>query len=367
MAGEEDIIYLFALSIALRYQGSANKKLVDYYGSAREVLSQSASELCRHKGMTPQLANDIKDPRTFDAAQKEMDWALSKNVRIIPFYSPQYPHLLSECPDAPALLFAVGPLNLNSGPFLSVVGTRSATIQGKEICRQLISGLVRLGHRPVIVSGLAYGIDSCAHRAALENSLATLAVLPVGVDQIYPAGHRSLAVDICRTGAVLSEFPSGTQGFRNNFLQRNRIIAGISQATLVVESKQDGGSLITAHFACDYGREVLAVPGRPCDSTSVGCNRLIHDNKASLVCSPEDLAFALGWSAPAPQSHPSLFDSLTDQEKRILSDIQEHGGHLSDICRRLKIPVPELSAILTQLELRGIVRVLPNKEYTLPI
>ncbi len=367
MAGEEDLLYICALSVALRYQGNVSKKLIDYYGSAREVLAQSESELSRHKGIGRELAAAVRDPRTLETAQKELQWAASKKIRVIPYFSPAYPALLAECPDAPALLFAVGALDLNGGPFLSVVGTRSATLQGKEMCRQLIDGLARTGLRPVIVSGLAYGIDGCAHRAALDNGLPTLAVLPVGVDRIYPEGHRNLAVEICRTGAVLSEFPSGTEGHRHNFLQRNRIIAGISQATLVVESKQDGGSLITAHFACDYGREVLAVPGRPCDSTSMGCNRLIHDNKAALVCSPEDLAFALGWKPvpdPAPQS---LFDSLTDTEKRVLAHISEHGGHLNSICRSLDIPVPELSALLTQLELRGIVRVLPNKEYSLPL
>lgn len=365
MNRSEDFLYLTALALCLRHKGGVARQLLDYYGTARTVMEQDAAVLTQHPGITPALASALLDPALPEEAQRQCEWAAAKNVKMVTLYQPEYPYRLRECADAPVMLFVVGPLDLNQSPVLAVVGTRSATPQGRELCTQLIEGLARTGLAPVIVSGLAFGIDICAHKAALQTQLPTIAVLPTGIDRIYPTSHRPIAKEIAKTGAVLSEFPPQTAGLKNNFLQRNRIIAGLADATLVVESKQDGGALITAHLASDYGRDVLAVPGRPADLCSMGCNRLIRSNKAALVTSTQDIVDALGWQ-PVQAVQTSLFDSLTEEEKALLVSIQEFGGTLNDIHRRVNIPIPTLSAQLSTLEIKGVLRRLPNGEYALP-
>jgi DNA processing protein len=246
------------------------------------------------------------------------------------------------------------------------VGTRSATPYGKAVCGNLIAGLRNLGIQPVIVSGLAFGIDITAHLAAMENNLTTLAVLPAGLDRIYPATHKNIAMDITRQGALISEFPSETPGNRHNFLQRNRIIAGLSDATLVIESKKDGGALITAHLACDYSRDVLAVPGRPDDVCSQGCNNLIKNNKAALVTSAADIAGTMLWETKSDQpkvQQQDLFTSLEGHEKQVYLQIKNQGGDINALAECLQIPFPVLSATLTTLQVKGLIETMENNEY----
>lgn len=365
----EEELAICALNLCLRYQGGTARRLVDYYGNARAVFEQPASGLSGHRGISSAMAEKLKSPGLMDEARSEYEWTRSKRIRLVTVFNEQYPQRLKECPDAPVVLYVVGDLDLNHSSVLSVVGTRSATPYGRSLCADLIAGLAQLGFNPLIVSGLAYGIDATAHKSALDNELPTVAVLPTGVDEIYPAAHRNLAKEITARGAVLSEFPSKTVSNKHNFLQRNRIIAGLSDATLVVESKENGGALITAHFAAGYSRDVLAVPGRPSDACSKGCNRLISTNKAALVTSARDIADALGWEIPGSGGiqQRSLFDSLSEMEKNLLADIKENGGSIDEIFRRLEIQLPLLSSLLTQLEVRGLIRCLPNKEYILPI
>lgn len=369
MIRTDDALWICALNRSLRYKGGMARKLMDYFGSAKAVFDQSGDTLLHCSGLTEADVRTLKDPTTLPEAEAELAWALSKNIRLLTPDDDAYPYRLKECPDAPALLYVVGTADLNEGPMLAIVGTRTSTPEGKEMCLTLVEGLCRLGFHPTIVSGLAFGIDAAAHKAALACQLPTLAVLPNGVDEIYPTSHRSLAKEIVATGAVLSEFPSKTVGNRHNFLQRNRIIAGLADATLVVESKKDGGSLITAHLALGYGRDVLAVPGRPKDTCSQGCNRLIHENKAALVTSADEIADALRWERPAQNEGgtPSLFDSLASEEKQLLVAIQDGHDTINALCDHLRKPVSELAVLLTQLELRGIVRTLPDHRFTLPI
>ncbi|MFA6925410.1 MAG: DNA-processing protein DprA [Bacteroidales bacterium] len=360
----EEEIWICALSLCMRYEGGLARRLYDHYGSARSVFKQPLTELVRHKGMHRSITEKITDKSLQAKAGNILKWLRSKNIRPVFLYDQIYPFRLRECPDAPLLLYVAGQADLNSSPVLSVVGTRSATPYGKSLCREIISGFMALGIRPVIVSGLAFGIDITAHRAALENDLPTVAVLPTGIDTIYPASHRNDAIEILRRGAVISEFPPSTQGSRHNFLQRNRIIAGISDATLVMESREDGGAMITAHLAGGYSRDVLAVPGRPSDVCSKGCNDMIRANKAALVTSARDIADVMGWDIKdTPVVQRQLFGILDEKEKEILNHIKESGGDINAIGERTRMAFAELSAILTKLQIKGIIECMETNEY----
>jgi len=366
MICEEEEIYRCALSLCMRYEGGLARRLYDHYGSAAAVFKQPLTELVRHKGFHRSIAENLHKPELMNMAQRECLWMEKRKIKPVFLYDTSYPLRLRECCDAPLFLYVAGSADLNRGPFLSVVGTRSATPHGKAVCRDLIGGLKNLGINPVIVSGLAFGIDITAHLAALENNLTTIAVLPAGLDQIYPATHRNIALNIARQGAVITEFPSETQGNRHNFLQRNRIIAGLSDATLVVESKKDGGALITAHLACDYSRDVLAVPGRPEDVCSKGCNDLIKNNKAALVASAADIAYMMQWeTTPAETSayQQDLFTTLDNPEKLVYSHIKKQGGDVNSLSECLQLSFPVLSATLTKLQVKGLIECMENNEY----
>ncbi|HOO42135.1 MAG TPA: DNA-processing protein DprA [Bacteroidales bacterium] len=350
----------------MRYEGGLARRLYDHYGSATAVFKQPLAELVRHKGFRRSIAENMNNPGLMKMAQRELQWMEKRKINTVFLYDDSYPVRLRECPDAPLLLYVTGPADLNRGPFLSVVGTRSATPYGKAVCRDIIGGFKNLGINPVIISGLAFGIDITAHLAAMENNLTTLAVLPAGLDQIYPATHLNTAMEISRRGALVTEFPSETQGNRHNFLQRNRIIAGLSDATLVIESKKDGGALITAHLACDYSRDVLAVPGRPCDICSKGCNDLIKNNKAALVASAYDIARTMLWKTVPEHTNAyqqDLFAALDNPEKLVYSQIKKQGGDVNSLSECLQLSFPVLSATLTKLQVKGLIECMENNEY----
>ncbi len=366
MICDEEDIYRCALNLCMRYEGGLARRLYDYYGSAKAVFKQPVTELVQHKGFRRSIVENMQNPELINMAQRELQEIRKRKIKMVFLYDDPYPARLRECCDAPLLLYVSGSADLNKGPFLSVVGTRSATPYGKAICGNLIAGLRNLGIKPVIVSGLAFGIDITAHLAAMENNLTTLAVLPAGLDRIYPATHKNIAMDITRQGALISEFPSETPGNRHNFLQRNRIIAGLSDATLVIESKKDGGALITAHLACDYSRDVLAVPGRPDDVCSQGCNNLIKNNKAALVTSAADIAGTMLWETTSDQpkvQQQDLFTSLEGHEKQVYLQIKNQGGDINALAECLQIPFPVLSATLTTLQVKGLIETMENNEY----
>jgi len=249
---------------------------------------------------------------------------------------------------------------------LSVVGTRNATLQGKQICERIIADLAS-GHPDIIItSGLAYGIDVAAHKAALANNVQTVGVLGHGFKTIYPSVHRSIATSMLKNGGLLTDFSSDTLPERNNFIKRNRIIAGISDATLIVESGISGGALITADIAGSYNRDVFAVPGRPDDQWSAGCNNLIKSNKAALVESAADIEYALNWQPEKvkPPLQKTLFSDLNDNEKQIYELLSKEGElTIDDICRTVDIPINKLSPLLLQMEFRGMLRCYPGNIY----
>jgi DNA processing protein len=264
------------------------------------------------------------------------------------------------------VFFFMGDCDLNAAKILSVVGTRNATIHGREICDRIIGGLA-VGHPDIIiVSGLAYGIDIASHKAALANNLQTIGVLAHGFNTTYPAVHSSTARTIVNNGGLLTDFLSDALPERNNFLKRNRIIAGLSDATLVIESGIKGGALITADIANSYNRDVFAVPGRPDDQWSAGCNSLIRSNKAALTESSDDIEYFLNWKPEKskPPVQRTLFSDMDNTEKQIYELLMKEGELTIDIiCRTIEIPVYKLSSLLLQMEFKGLVKCSPGNLY----
>ncbi len=274
---------------------------------------------------------------------------------------------LKQCADCPVILYYKGNANLDAERVIAIVGTRNATDYGKKMCNDLVEGLKDTG--ALIVSGLAYGIDAASHKAALKTGLATVAVVGHGLNTIYPAGHTNLAEKMLENGGLLSDFTSETTLAPENFPKRNRIIAGLSDAVIVVESKVSGGAMITADIAFSYNREVFAFPGRSEDVFSQGCNRLIRQNKAGLIQSADDLLDSLGWKDKKKKAKPQvqLFQDLKPQEETIIKALQTQGApmHVDDIALQTNLSPGNLSTHLLTLEFAGILKSLPGKRYSL--
>ena len=284
----------------------------------------------------------------------------------------RYPARLKQVPDAPALLFYQGPAELNAPKVVAVVGTRQATDYGREQTEALVRGLVP--HQPLVVSGLAYGIDIIAHRAALQEGLPTVAVMATGLDVIYPSAHRKTADKLRETGGLLTEFPFGTGPDRYNFPARNRIIAGLADGTVVVEAAEKGGALITAELALSYDRDVLAVPGSLGHPTSAGCNALIKSNKAALYQCPQDLEQLLNWDAalhqtgkyqPPPTLSPDDFAPDEYTLVQALAAAPARELHIDELAWRTQLPIHAVAALLLGLEFRGVLRAMPGKRFGL--
>lgn len=328
---------------------------------------ESFRALCRECGIVPE---SLPRREAFENAAQELEEMEHHNIYLLTAEEKNYPPLLQECGDAPLVLFYKGKLpDFTAHKFLAIVGTRKASVLYQERVGQVVRELREAGHRPVIVSGLAYGIDAAAHRASLQEELTTVAVLGHGLHMIYPATHKGMAQKIIDAGgALLSEFPCSASIHPSNFLQRNRIVAGLCQATLVAESAVKGGAMSTARIALSYDREVMAFPGRPNDTYSSGCNLLIKENIAALVEDGTDVARILGYPPPkkaAEQTSLDLFGTH-EGEKKLLTLLQEKGAlHIDDLCHRTGIGSGELAALLLQLELEGKVIALPGQTYML--
>jgi DNA processing protein len=301
-----------------------------------------------------------------EKAAGEMKFIERYQISALYLEDPEYPQRLKECDDAPILLYTTGIKGLNSKNALSVVGTRKASSYGKELCRRIVLELGAAIEDLVVVSGLAYGIDVIAHRAALEAGIPTVAVLGHGLSTIYPHSHRETAKKICGQGALLTDFHSGIGPERNNFLRRNRIIAGMADATLVVESAAEGGALITADLASSYNRDVLALPGRASDERSRGCNNLIKKNVAAMVESADDVINHLNWTDRSSQSpkHLADKDTFTSKEKQLLELLASHSGLRPEELSVLSgISIQEILSMLTEMELKRWVTVEPGNLY----
>lgn len=328
-----------------------------YANSSRlsEILPDASPTLLRvlHSDWTPQLRR----------AEEELLWCEKKQIRVLLPSDASYPRRLLDCPDAPLALFYRGNADLNAAHVIAVVGTRQSTPYGHDIIHSLMSDLQRQLPDTLVVSGLAYGIDSCAHRESLDHSLPTVGVLAHGLDTIYPAAHRSLATKMLDRGGLITEYMSKTKGDRANFIRRNRIIAGMADTVIVVESKSHGGSLSTARIANDYGRDVATFPGRVGDVASAGCNILIRENKARLVTSTEDIIDGLGWvtiSAAAEIRRKGvempLFQDFTPDQQLIVNALREGDMQQNMLCVKTGLPPGKVYALLFQLEMSGYVK-----------
>jgi DNA processing protein len=363
------LFYYIAISLIPGIGSTLAKRLIAYCGSAEAVLREKKTMLQKIPGIGEMLAQEISKQQVLQRAEKECDFLAKNNFHALCYTDEKYPQRLAQCEDGPVVLFINGTVDFNQAKILSIVGTRHATPYGMERCEIIVTQLAKRGHAPVIISGLAYGIDICAHKAALQNNLPTVAVMATGLDKIYPSLHYAAAKQIvAQGGALVSDFLSNTQPDRQNFIQRNRIIAGLADATLVVESGEKGGALITAGLAFSYNRDVLAVPGRAGDAYSKGCNTLIRTNKAALVETAVDIEYALGWALKekAITQQLPLFVSLTAEEQTIVDVLKEKGTITIDsLCHITKIPVARLSALLFTMEMNNILRTFPGKRYEL--
>jgi DNA processing protein len=367
----DELKYYIALTLIPGVGSTLAKRLIAHYGSACGVLTSTCGVLQKTPGIGSVLASNIaaQQHQALKQAEQELLFIEKNRIKAYCFCDNDYPERLRHCEDAPVVLFAKGNIDFNRTKFLSVVGTRQSTPYGQMNCEKIIGQLAERGHNPVIVSGLAYGIDICAHRAALQNKLDTVAVMATGLNKIYPSSHMAIARQILEQGAWASDFTSDTLLDRKNFLKRNRIIAGLSDATLVIESRIKGGALVTADIAMSYNRDVLAMPGRIGDLSSEGCNALIKQNKAALAETVADIEYVLGWEQPtgkAPAKQLTLFNDLSEEEKQIFTMLkaQDTVG-IDTLSYHTNIAIGRLSALLLQMEFKGIIKNLPGKQYTL--
>jgi len=365
----EDLKYKIALSLIPKVGHITAKKLVAYVGSFEQIFKETKSSLMKIPGVGSVLADLIVNSNVMQKAEEEIRFLHDKQIKPLFYLDKNYPERLKHCDDAPIILYALGHTDLNSRKMLSIVGTRKATAEGVRFVEELVSELKTRDHNPIIVSGLAYGIDIAAHAAAITNGLLTVAVLGHGLDIIYPASHKKMAKQIVNQGMLVTDFPSKSIRDKNNFIKRNRIIAGLSDATIVVESGSKGGSLVTADIANSYNRDVFAVPGRISDEYSKGCNNLIKTNKAAMLTSVNDLEYILGWERSKNNQgivQRALFVDLNPEEKHIVSILKENNElSIDNICLKCNMPTSKVSPMLLDLEFKGVVRTLPGKNYQL--
>lgn len=345
------------------------KNLIAYIGSEEGVFNEPKKNLAKIPGIGEVLSNEIANANVLKRADQEIEFILKNKITPHYFTDREYPFRLKECADSPIMIYTRGNCNLNDGKFIAMVGTRNATETGKDNCRKLIQDLAQQLPNAVIVSGMAYGVDICAHKAAVDSGLPTIGIVGHGLDRIYPAAHRPTAVKMVENGMLLTEYLSGTNPDRQNFVQRNRIIAGLCDATVVVESAAKGGALITAEMANDYNRDVFAFPGRVTDEWSAGCNALIKTNKASLIETAEDIIRFMNWEKQILKTQTNvqttLFLDLTDDEQNIVGMLRQHndGLQLNELAIKLETPVSKISAMLLEMEFKGILKCLPGNVY----
>jgi DNA processing protein len=343
------------------------KKLVAYCGGVEAVFKQKKSALEKIPGIGTKLVNAILSQNVLSRAEEEISFIEKNNITTFFYLEKKYPARLKNCVDSPIMLYFKGNANLNVPKVISVVGTRQATDYGREMCSRIIRELN--SHGVLVVSGLAYGIDTCVHRVSLEQNLNTVAVLGHGLDRIYPWLNKAISKRIIDQGGLITEFMSNTIPDRENFPKRNRIIAGIADATLVVEAAKKGGALITAEIANSYNRDVFSVPGRVGDTWSEGCNSLIKTNKAHLIQSAQDIAYIMGWQKAnevKPKIQRELFVELSVDEEKITNHLRmEDSMGFDDICLKTQLPSSKIASALLNLEFQGLVRVLPGKVYKL--
>jgi DNA processing protein len=342
------------------------KKLVAYCGGPEAVFLEKRKSLEKIPGIGSQTLINILNHKVLSRAEEEISFIEKNKIKPLFYLDKDYPKRLQHCADSPMLLYNLGNADLNQHRIVGIVGTRSATEYGKKICEQVIEGLT--SDNVMIVSGLAYGIDSCAHRSALKCGLPTIGVLAHGLDRIYPNSNRGMAERMLENGGLLTEFMSNTIPDRENFPRRNRIVAGMIDALVVVESAKRGGALITADIANSYNRDVFAFPGRIGDLYSEGCNYFIRTNRAVLIESADDIRYIMRWDAlkGIKNVQKKLFRDFSEDEEKILQVFgQEKESTIDEIMIKSQLPVSKIAGCLLALEFDGIISALPGKRYKL--
>ncbi len=359
----EKILALLALKRVPNLGDSSVKRLIRHVGCATGVLTARKEELLKIDGIGAIKLKGLYDAVHMREAEKELRYMEHNSINYTAYDDPDYPERLKHCIDSPVVLFGRGDINLQHKKMISIVGTRKVTSYGSAFCEELIASLTPLD--PVIVSGFAYGVDICAHKAAMSHGLQTIGCLAHGFNQIYPKVHQKYVTAVEENGGFYTDYWSTDSFDRKNFLGRNRIIAGLSEATIVIESADKGGSLVTAELASSYNRDVFAVPGRVTDPYSKGCNTLIKTQKAHVLTSAADLLYILNWelnTAPKQGVQQQLFVELSAEEQQIYDFLRNNGKQLLDvIALRCKIPTFQLASQLLTMELKGVIRPLPGK------
>ncbi|MDB4088588.1 DNA-processing protein DprA [Flavobacteriales bacterium] len=347
------------------------KKLLAYCGDFTSVFSSNKSSLLKIPGigtvLVEKILNQLSDKKIFDRVEEELSFIEKNDIQVFLYTYKNYPFNLKQCEDSPIVLYGKGNLNFNNSKIVSVVGTRKVTQRGKDVCTKVLEDLKP--HNLLVISGMAYGVDIHAHKICVKNEIATVGVLAHGLDRLYPSTHKPTADKMMKTGGLLTEFMSGTNPDRQNFPTRNRIIAGLADATIVIESAKRGGSLITAEIANSYNRDVFAIPGRITDQYSEGCNYLIKINKAHLLNSAADIVYLMNWELieGKPKSiQKQMFLDLPPYEQLIYDSLNpENSIGMDELSMKTKLSTSVLSVGLLQLEFKGLVKALPGSSFRL--
>jgi DNA processing protein len=368
-----DLQYQIALSLIKGIGPKLARNIIAYIGSERTFFEGKNLSFEKIPGigeLTASMLNEVNKTELLKQAENEVNFITKYNLKTMFFADDNYPKRLSNCEDAPIILYVRGDANLDATRIISIVGTRTPTDYGLSFCEKFILDLAHNYPDTIIVSGLAYGIDVCAHRNALRHEMSSIAVLAHGLDRIYPGAHSEVAKALLRRGAIITEYMTKTEPEKPNFIRRNRIVAGISDAVIIIESAKQGGALITADIANTYNRDVFALPGRYNDEKSRGCNNLIKTNQAHLLESFEDFAYIVGWEAKTSQNNiqsPSLFYQPETVEEKTIWDILlvEKEMNLNLLALKCEMPVGKVSATLLELEFKGLIKSCPGGIYKL--
>ena len=361
-----ELLYQVALTLINGVGVVQAKQLMEHFGTAEQIFKAKKKELSLLEGIGEMRAKQIKDFDHFKEAETEMDFCDTHHIQTVFLTDTNYPQRLLNCYDSPTLLYYRGTADLNSSKIISIIGTRNNTEYGKQITEKFIEDIQ--AQNLVILSGLAFGIDAIAHKAALQNNVATIGVLAHGLDSIYPSQHTTLAKEMLLNGGLLTEFRKNTSPDKHNFPKRNRIVAGMSDATLVIETAVKGGSMITAELAYNYNRDVFAVPGKITDSKSAGCLKLIQQNKAVVFTNAEEFMHSMGWQQKkiTSKKQRELFIELNDDEKIIVALLQEKElVNIDELYIRSALSSSSVAAAILNLELNNVVLALPGKMYKL--
>ena len=360
-----DLLHQIALTLVPNIGDVHAKALVNFYGSAEAVFKAPKKDLENLEGIGTVRANSIKSFNNFSAADAEIAFITQYKISPLFITDKDYPQRLLNCYDSPLMLYYRGSVDLNTTKIISIVGTRVHTDYGKSVCEKIVEDLREEGI--LIVSGLAYGIDTIAHKAALKNNLSTVGVLAHGLDKIYPPQNKLMAKQMVDNGGLLTEFMSCTNPDKQNFPKRNRIVAGMCDGLIVIESSKKGGSLITAELANGYNKDVFAIPGKVTDSKSEGCNYLLKNNKAALITGANDLLEMLNWkprAKPLQKKQRELFIEFTPDERIVVDILQQNDGvQIDQLYFKSGLSSSALAAALLMLEMQGIVVSLPGKVY----